>query len=88
MTTTQVLKMSNEKNSANSEIERALLQDQAGVYRDSLLTTFSMERLKITQELNKGVKPEEYEVLSSLLEAIEQSVLVVNKMWTIFQDKN
>lgn len=80
--------MSNEKNSANSEIERALLQDQAGVYRDSLLTTFSMERLKITQELNKGVKPEEYEVLSSLLEAIEQSVLVVNKMWTIFQDKN
>lgn len=80
--------MSNEKNSANSEIEKALLQDQAGVYRDSLLTTFSMERLKITQALNKGVKPEDYEVLSNLLEAIEQSVMVVNKMWTVFQDKN
>ena len=80
--------MSNGKKSAHSEIEKALLQDQAGVYRDSLLTSFSMERLKITQALNKGVKPDEYEVLSSLLEAIEQSVVVVNKMWAVFQDKN
>jgi hypothetical protein len=79
--------MENEKNAAHSEIEKALLQDQAGVYRDRLLTLFSMERLKITQELNKGVVPEEYAVLSGLLEAIEQSVVVVNKMWAVFQDK-
>lgn len=88
MTTTQVLDMSNEKKSAHSEIENALLEDQAGIYRDSLLSTFSLERLKITQELNKGVKPDEYALLSGLLEAIEQSVIVVNKMWMTFQDKN
>lgn len=74
------------KHAANSEIEQALQKDRAGIYRDSLLSLFTMERLKINQALNRGVKPDEYKVLSGLLQAIEEAILVVNKMWSNFQN--
>lgn len=79
--------MSNEKYTAHSEIEHALLEDRAGIYRDSLLTLFNQERMKITKALNHGVKRDEYTALAALLRSIEEATFVVNKMWNNYQNK-
>ena len=80
--------MNNKQYIANSEIEQALLQDNAGIYRDNLLTTFNTEKIKISQALNRGVKPDEYAMLSGLLLAIEEAITIVNKMWSNFQSNS
>lgn len=77
--------MSDQQYTANTEVEQALLHDNTGTYRDSLLTTFNTERLKIIQVLNKGVKPDEYTTLSNLLKSIEEAINIVNNMWSNFQ---
>jgi type III secretion system YseE family protein len=77
--------MNDVKHKASSEIEQALLKDSAGIYRDNLLDQFNREHLQIIQVMNRGVKPDEYQVLSGLLKAIEEAIVIVNKMWTNYQ---
>lgn len=71
---------------ANSELELSLQRDTAGVYKTQLIEIFNQEHVKISRELNKGVKPGEYDVLHGLLKSIEEAIDVVESMWEKFQN--
>lgn len=63
------------------DIEAALKQDLSGTYKAQLLAELSAEANKIRGELNRGVGPEDYKRLESLLGATETAATVVEKVW-------
>ncbi len=61
------------------DIESNLKDDDTGAYKKELLGKFSSFEMEVRSELNKGLAPDEYENLSTLLQAVEASISVVEK---------
>ncbi|MCK5725544.1 MAG: EscE/YscE/SsaE family type III secretion system needle protein co-chaperone [Thiotrichaceae bacterium] len=61
------------------DIENSLKEDTTGNYKKELLGQFNGLSTEIRTELNKGLSPNDYEVLSRLLQAVEASISIVDK---------
>lgn len=63
------------------QIEQNLKDDSSGIYKSELLNRFNQVASEVRFELNQGVDPTEYEKLNRLLQALEASAEVVDKVW-------
>ena len=61
------------------DIENNLKDDATGNYKRELLSKFGGLSTEIRTEMNKGLLPDEYEVLNRLLQAVEASISIVDK---------
>ena len=59
----------------------ALRDDPEGVARDSAIEQIQGKRTGIQKAMNSGVTPEEFQTLSKVDSALEESSVVVELMW-------
>ena len=59
------------------EIEQHLKGDESGAYRKDVVGQFQTLADEARQEINKGLAPEEYDKVSSLLIALEAGIKVI-----------
>ncbi|MFK8067901.1 MAG: EscE/YscE/SsaE family type III secretion system needle protein co-chaperone [Gammaproteobacteria bacterium] len=69
---------------ANTELEVSLLNDSSGDFKRSLIEKLNAENNMINRHLAKGLVPEQYKKYSSLSEAINYSIKVIENMWVRF----
>ncbi|MGV6817621.1 MAG: EscE/YscE/SsaE family type III secretion system needle protein co-chaperone [Thiotrichales bacterium] len=62
-------------------LEEQLKSDESGKIRDQLLQKFKEEAGKLSQLINAGVAPAEYERLNALLAAYNAAEVVVHTVW-------
>ena len=59
----------------------ALRADPEGVARDSAIKQIQGKRSGIQKEMNSGIAPEEFQKLSKVEKALEESSAIVEAMW-------
>ena len=59
----------------------ALRADPEGVARDSAIKQIQGKRSDIQKEMNSGIAPEEFQTLSKVEKALEESSAIVEAMW-------
>jgi len=63
------------------EMEQRLSQDQTGRVRDDILNQLTQHALVITQSIQQGLNPQDFEALKQLQEAIQQAMITVESYW-------
>ena len=59
----------------------ALRADPEGVARDSAIKQIQGKRSGIQKEMNSGIAPEEFQTLSKVEKALEESSAIIEVMW-------
>ncbi len=61
------------------DIEKDLENDVSGEYKRNIIATLMETSTKVRNELGKGLVPDEYKKLSTLLMALEASIKIVEQ---------
>lgn len=63
------------------DLEKALREDECGEYMHEFVAKLAHYGTDITQYLNRGVPPDEYQRLARLQQSISVACDVVQKVW-------
>ncbi|MDP0588349.1 MAG: EscE/YscE/SsaE family type III secretion system needle protein co-chaperone [Candidatus Endonucleobacter bathymodioli] len=64
-----------------SELEERLIHDQSSDFRDHLMSQLFDQLIKLKNLRNKGMSPEEYNRIESLILAVSAAGETVSKAW-------
>lgn len=71
-----------------SDIEQALVRDNDGQYKDTLLNQLFTEALELKAEKGKGLAPDDYARVDNVLTAVVAAMEVIDKCWTKHHPKH
>lgn len=70
------------------DILEGLQDDPDGQLREAVVARIKEKAVEIKRNLDRGASPDEYQILSKALAALEVAPTVVSKAWVMFQKLN
>lgn len=70
-------------NAPQINLDDRLREDKNGDYKREFLDKLNAMKGELQAEVNKGLKPGEFEVVDQVMKSIEQAEVAVEKFWTL-----